>query len=251
MERERRSVEVSGKDVEEAIAQGLAELGKTREEVEIKILSEGSRGLFGLGAEEARVRISVEPQVVERAERIEVEVEEVEVEEKKEKVKKPAAPPLEKDFQQMAKGTLEELLAKMGIRAQVVIRQKVDVEEGEPPPVVLDIVGDDLGILIGRRGETLAALQYITRLIVSRHTRRWCPLVVDVEHYKDRREKSLRRLAQRMAERVSFSQQPMALEAMPAYERRIIHITLRDHPSVTTKSVGEGDQRKVTIIPKT
>jgi spoIIIJ-associated protein len=244
--RERRSVEASGKDVEEAIAQGLAELRKTRDEVEIEILSEGSRGLFGLGAEEAQVRISViGPQVVEKV------VERIEVEEEEKKVKEPAAPPLEKDFQQVAKGTLEELLAKMGIRAQVVIRQKVDVEENEPPPVVLDIVGDDLGILIGRRGETLAALQYITRLIVSRQTRRWCPLVVDVEQYKVRRERSLRRLAQRMAERVSFSRQPMALEAMPAYERRIIHITLRDHPSVTTKSVGEGDQRKVTIIPKT
>jgi spoIIIJ-associated protein len=246
MEKEegKRSVEASGKDVEEAIAQGLAGLGKTRDEVEIEVLSEGSRGLFGLGAEEARVRISVvRPQVVEEV------VEKIEREEE-EKVEKPAAPPLERDFQQIAKGTLEELLAKMGIRAQVVIRQKVDVEEGELPPVVLDIVGDDLGILIGRRGETLAALQYITRLVVSRKTRRWYPLVVDVEQYKVRRERSLRRLAQRMAERVSFSRQPMALEAMPAYERRIVHMTLRDHPSVTTKSVGEGDQRKVTIIPK-
>ncbi len=243
MEQERkgkRSVEASGKDVEEAIAQGLAELGKTRDEVEIEVLREGSRGLFGLGAEEARVRISViEPQVVEEV------VEEIEV------VEKPAAPPLEEDFQQMAKGTLEELLAKMGIRAQVLIRQEVDVEKGELPPVVLDIVGDDLGILIGRRGETLAALQYITRLIVSHKTRRWHPLVVDVEQYKVRRERSLRRLAQRMAERVSFSQQPIALEAMPAYERRLVHMALRDHPNVTTKSMGEGDQRKVTIIPKT
>jgi spoIIIJ-associated protein len=244
--RGKRSAEASGKDVEEAIAQGLAVLGRTRDEVEIEVLNEGSRGLFGLGAEEARVRISViEPQVVEKY------VEEIEVEEEGKKVKEPAAPLLEKDFQQMARGTLKELLAKMGIRAQVVIRQKVDVEEGEPPPVVLDIVGDDLGILIGRRGETLAALQYITRLMVSRQTRRWYPLVVDVEQYKVRRERSLRRLAQRMAERVSFSRQTVALEAMPAYERRIVHMTLRNHPSVTTKSVGEGDQRKVTIIPKT
>jgi spoIIIJ-associated protein len=243
MEKERegkRSVEASGKDVEEAIAHGLAELRKTRDEVEIEVLSEGSRGLFGLGAEEARVWISVvEPPVVKEL------VEKIEV------VKEPAAPPLEEDFQQIAKGTLQALLAKMGIRAQVVIRQKVGVEEGELPPVVLDIVGDDLGILIGRRGETLAALQYITRLIVSRKTCRWYPLVVDVEQYKVRRERSLRRLAQQMAERVSFSRQPVALEAMPAYERRIVHLALRDHPAVTTKSVGEGDQRKVTIIPKT
>jgi spoIIIJ-associated protein len=244
MEKERegkRSVEASGKDVEEAIAQGLAELGKTRDEVEVEVLSEGSRGLFGLGAEEARVRIStIESQVL-----LEEVVEKIEV------VKEPAAPPPERDFQQIAKGTLEELLVKMGIRVQVVIRQKVDVGEGELPTVILDIVGDDLGILIGRRGETLAALQYITRLIVSHKTRRWHPLVVDVEQYKVRRERSLRRLAQRMAERVSFSRQPVALEAMPAYERRIVHLALRDHPTVTTKSVGEGDHRKVTIIPKT
>jgi spoIIIJ-associated protein len=241
MEKEReakRSVEASGKDIEEAISQGLAELGKTRDEVEIEVLSEGSRGLFGLGAEEARVRISfIKPQVVK------------ELVEKK--VKEPAAPPLGKDFQQTAKGTLEELLSRMGIRAQVVVRQKVDVEEGELATVVLDIVGDDLGILIGRQGETLAALQYMTRLMVSRKTRRWHPLVVDVEQYKVRRERSLRRLAQRMAERVSFSRKQVSLEAMPAYERRIVHLALRDHPAVTTRSVGEGDQRKVTIIPKT
>jgi spoIIIJ-associated protein len=245
MEKERegkRRVEASGKNVEEAIAQGLAELGKTRDEVKIEVLSEGSRGLFGLGAEEARVRISVVgPQVMEEP------VEEVEVEERVEEL---AIPSVEEGFRQVAKRTLEELLAKMGIRAQVVIRQRVEVEEGERPPVVLDVMGDDLGILIGRRGETLAALQYITRLIVSRKTRRWYPLVVDVEQYKVRRERSLKRLAQRMAERASFSKQTVALEPMPAYERRIVHIALRGHPSVITKSVGEGDQRKVTIIPK-
>jgi spoIIIJ-associated protein len=242
----KRSAEASGRDVEEAIAHGLAELGKTRDEVEIEVLSEGSRGLFGLGAEEARVQISViEPKVVEEpVKKIRVEVEE------EEKVEEPEAPSLEKDFQQTAKRSLEELVTRMGIRAQVVIRRKVDEEE-ELPTVVLDIVGDDLGILIGRRGETLAALQYITRLVVGRKTRRWHPLVVDVEQYKVRRERSLRQLAERMAERVSFSQQTVALEAMPAYERRIVHLALRDHPTVTTKSVGEGDQRKVTIIPKT
>jgi spoIIIJ-associated protein len=184
------------------------------------------------------VRIDVaEPQVVEEP------VEEIEVEE-------PAVPPSKENIQQIAKGILEGLLAKMGIRARVSIRQKVEADEGEPPPVVLDIMGDDLGILIGRQGKTLAALQYITRLMVRHKIRRWHPLVVDVEQYKVRRERSLRRLAKRMAKRVSFSQQTVALEPMSAYERRIVHIALRDHPSVTTKSVGEGDQRKVTIIPK-
>jgi spoIIIJ-associated protein len=123
-------------------------------------------------------------------------------------------------------------------------------QDEDTPPFILDIVGDDLGVLIGRRGQTLQALQYITRLIVSREVQNWVNLVVDVEKYKARREKALRQLAQRMAEQVSFGHQPVALEPMPPNERRIIHLTLRDHPIVTTKSVGKGEQRKVTIVPK-
>ncbi len=111
-------------------------------------------------------------------------------------------------------------------------------------------MGDDLGVLIGRRGQTLQSLQYITRLIVSREVQHWVNLVVDVEKYKLRREKSLRQLAQRMAERVAFGGQPVALEPMPPNERRIIHLALRDHLVVTTKSIGKGDRRKVTIVPK-
>ena len=107
-----------------------------------------------------------------------------------------------------------------------------------------------MGVLIGRRGQTLQALQYITRLIVSREVQHWVNLVVDVEKYKARREQSLRQLAQRMAERVSFNHQAIALEPMPPNERRIVHLTLRDHPIVTTRSVGKGDERKVTIVPK-
>jgi spoIIIJ-associated protein len=115
---------------------------------------------------------------------------------------------------------------------------------------VLNIEGEDLGILIGRRGETLAAIQYLLRLMVNHRMRRWVNLVVDVEGYKSRREEQLRSLALRMADRVAKSGRAVALEAMPPAERRIVHITLRDHPDVTTQSVGEGDHRKVTIIPK-
>ena len=105
-------------------------------------------------------------------------------------------------------------------------------------------------ILIGRRGETLRALQYMTRLMLSRKLERWVPVIVDVESYRVRRRRSLRQLANRMADRVAFSQQRVVLEAMPPNERRIIHIALRAHPQVTTKSIGEGDNRKVTILPK-
>jgi spoIIIJ-associated protein len=121
-------------------------------------------------------------------------------------------------------------------------------DEEEGPPLVLDIRGDDLGVLIGRRGETLSALQYLTRLIVSSQAHRGVNLVVDVEGYKARREQQLRQLALRIAERVASTRKPIALEPMPAYERRIVHLTLRDHPVVTTESVGRDEDRKVTII---
>jgi spoIIIJ-associated protein len=224
MERETKSIEVSAPTVEEAIAKGLAELRKAEDEVEIGVLSPGSRGVLGIGAKDALVRLSfVGPEK--------------------------EAPPLEESMEQIAKETLLELLTKMGVKAQVAIRSEEEMPQDEDaPPFILDIMGDDLGVLIGRRGQTLQALQYITRLIVSREVQHWVNLVVDVEKYKTRREQSLRQLAQKMAEQVSFGHQPIALEPMPPHERRIVHLTLRDHPIVTTKSIGKGDQRKVTIV---
>lgn len=223
---EAESIEVSAPTVEEAIAKGLAEMGRAEDEVEVEVLNPGSRGLLGIGAKEALVRLSfVEPQE--------------------------EAPPLEESVEQIARETLQELLTKMGVKARVSIRPEEEMPQDEDtPPFILDIVGDDLGVLIGRRGQTLQALQYITRLIVSREVQSWVSLVVDVEKYKARREKALRQLAQRMAEQVSFGHQPVALEPMPPHERRIIHLTLRDHPIVTTRSIGKGEQRKVTIVPK-
>jgi len=226
MEGQAKSIEVSAPTVEEAIAKGLAELGKAEDEVEVEVLDPGSRGLLGIGAKEALIRLGfAEPQ-------------------------EETSPP-EKHTEQIARETLQELLAKMGVKAQVFIRPEEEIPQDEDaPPFILDITGDDLGGLIGRRGQTLQSLQYITRLIVSREVQHWVNLVVDVEKYKLRREKSLRQLAQRMAERVAFGGQPVALEPMPPNERRIIHLTLRDHPIVTTRSIGEGDRRKVTIVPK-
>ncbi|MGD2206314.1 MAG: R3H domain-containing nucleic acid-binding protein, partial [Anaerolineae bacterium] len=110
-----------------------------------------------------------------------------------------------------------------------------------------NVTGDDLGILIGRRGETLRALQYLVRLMVGHQLKRWTNLVVDVEHYRVRRHRALKELAHRMAERVVKTERTQALEPMPAYERRLVHIALRNHPKVMTKSIGEGEKRKVTI----
>lgn len=124
-------------------------------------------------------------------------------------------------------------------------------EEGlASTPVVLDISGEDLGILIGRRGQTLAALQYIVRLIVSQRLHTSAPLVLDVNGYKKRRYESLRTLAWHVAEQVSVSHRSFTLEPMPAYERRIVHLELANHPSVTTQSAGFGEARKVVVMPK-
>jgi spoIIIJ-associated protein len=232
------SVEVSGKTVEEAIAKALGELAVPREAAEVEVLSRGSRGVLGLGAEEARVRVSLLPT---RGEAVPTEA--------------PAkAPPAAEDVAKVARELLQELLNYMGVQARVVVipgepPQGMLEEEG-PAPLMLDVRGNDLGVLIGRRGETLRALQYMTQLMLSRWQGRWLPVIVDVEQYKARRRHSLQQLARRVAEQVSFSHQPVALEAMPADERRIIHLALRNHPKVTTKSVGEGDRRKVTIIPR-
>lgn len=231
---EKIAIEVQGPTVEEAISRGLAELNADRDEVEIEVIQEGSRGVLGLGAREAIVRVTLIPPEEEEAEE-EGALQEDEY--------------FQERLEQVAQATLEELLARMQVKAQVVVRR--DVETGgqeDIPPVILDVLGDDLGVLIGRRGETLAALQFITRLIVSREMQRWVNLVVDVERYKVRRERTLRQLAERMAEQVALTRRPVALEPMPPHERRIVHIALRDHPIVTTQSVGRGDARKVTII---
>jgi len=110
--------------------------------------------------------------------------------------------------------------------------------------------GEDLGILIGRRGQTLASLQYMVRLIVGHQAQAGLPIIVDIEGYKQRRYEALRELAWRIAEQVKVSKSPFSLEPMPAFERRIIHITLADSPDVTTESTGFGEVRKVVIKPK-
>ena len=162
----------------------------------------------------------------------------------------PTPAPAEDHRLHTAQHTLAELLSKMKINAQVTARWGELDEDTQERPLLLDVHGDDLSMLIGRKGETLTALQYITRLIVSKTLNEGFNLVVDVEGYRERRAEQLRRLAQRMAEQVVQRGRTMSLEPMPASERRLIHLALRDHPRVRTESVGEGDRRKVTIIPK-
>lgn len=218
---EHQSREVSGKTVEEATQKALEELGLTRDEVEVTVLRKGKSGFLGLGSEEAAVMVT----------------------------------PLEKDTEDrdvpaLAKQVLEELLRLMGLDATVEVTSYPDETNADMKSIALDVKGQDLGILIGRRGETLASLQYIVRLIVARYEKAKVPISVDVEGYKQRRYHVLRELALRLADRVKSTGQSTTLEPMPPDERRVVHLALSVHPDVTTQSIGEGEVRKVAILPR-
>jgi spoIIIJ-associated protein len=154
------------------------------------------------------------------------------------------------ELEQMAVEMLGKMVHLMGFDAQVnAIWHEADQPEGERY-LLLDIHGHDLSALIGRRGETLASIQYLVRLMVNQRLKTWKNIVVDVDHYKERRVAQLTQLAHRMADQVIQSGRAVSLEPMPANERRIIHIALRDHAAVYTQSSGEGDRRKVHIVAK-
>ncbi len=155
------------------------------------------------------------------------------------------------DIASKANEVLETLLAMMEVTASVVPQASplVEGEEGDVP-IAFDIEGDDLGILIGRRGQTLVCLQYLVRLMVAHQVKAWMPIVIDVEGYKQRRYEAVQALAWRMAEQVKTKGVPSKLEPMPANERRIVHLSLADHPDVTTQSTGVGEVRRVVISLK-
>jgi spoIIIJ-associated protein len=262
-----QAVESVGADVEAAIAAGLARLGVDRDAVEIKVLEESSRGLFGLGGREARVRLTLKSHpasaVPTKPDFGETSFSRSAAEPLSRAVALPAAElaepvvaepalslPREKDEAETSRGVLLELLALLGMKkAQVDVRRADPATDEEEPPLVLDVHGPGVDALIGRRGNTMAALQHIARLIVGREMAGRVHLVVDVDGFKARREKLLYRLAHRMAEQAMSTDRTVVLEPMPPHERRIVHLALRDHPHVTTESIGEGDRRKVTIIP--
>jgi spoIIIJ-associated protein len=161
-------------------------------------------------------------------------------------------PDNQSDVFETARSVLEELLNLMEIPASVVLSEEftVEDEDGSTSSIGLNIEGEDLGILIGRRGQTMSSLQYIVRVIVAHRIQARMPIVIDVEGYKKRRCEGLRELAQRLAEQVKTKRMPFSMEPMSPFERRIIHLALVDHPDVSTESTGIGDMRKVVISPK-
>jgi spoIIIJ-associated protein len=205
-------IEIAAATVEQAIEKAEAQLGLSRDQFEVEVVREENSDTSGKVDEEALIRV------------------------------KPITLP-EEEAVKVVTEILDSLLELLGVTGEVEILS-------DEIPLDLNIQGDDLGILIGRRGQTLASLEYITKLMVVGQLKAWIPLTLDVAGYKKRRRDSLQRLALYLADQVKSIRRAITMEPMPADERRIVHLTLSDNPDVTTQSMGEGENRKVVILLK-
>ena len=205
---------MTARTVEEAIELALKELDVDRAEAEVEILSRGKAGFLGIGAEPARVKVT---KISEGRTAASAAVE-----------------------------TVSRILQSAGVNVSRTLRAANDPDAGGP---VIDLEGEDSGLLIGRRGQTLAALQFLVNMIIRNEFGEGVRVVLDVEHYRQRRESSLRDMAIKVASRVVQTSRGVTLEPMNAADRRIVHTTLTDHAGVSTESSGMGDDRKVTISP--
>ena len=206
------TIEITAGTVEQAIEKAEAQLGLSRDQFEVEVIREGRTGILGVGGREAVIRVS-----------------------------STALP--EEDAIGLVTEIVDKLLELMGVEGSV------EVLSAEVP-LQLNVKGEDLGILIGRRGQTLGALEYVTKLMVVQRMKTWLPLTVDVAGYRKHRHESLQKLALYLAEQVKSKHRAVPMEPMPADERRVIHLALADHPDVRTESMGEGENRKVVILPR-
>ena len=205
-------LEITANTVEEALEEAEERLGMKRDRFEVEVIKEGKSGILGIGGEEAVIKVRPLPSV-------------------------------EEDLVKIAREVLDKLLNLLGVTAEVEVLS-------DQIPTTFNIKGDDLGILIGRHGQTIVSLEYIVKLIVAARLKGWQPLFIDVGGYRERRRSSLQQLALHLAEQVKLEHRDITLEPMSASERRIIHLTLADHPEVVTHSIGVGEDRKVVISPK-
>ena len=277
---ERTTLEIIAPTVEEALAQGLSQLGLPADAVSVEVLDAGTKGLFGLGGRQVRVRLTVRgpqddlPPVTEpvapsrtepkptpvKAEKSKAESAPVKKDKPKAeapKAEKPRPEPVpapvpSREHDEVLDATeaiVSKLLHQLRLEAQVSAHYLEDSTD-DRRNIHVDVRGEDLSALIGRRAETLNAFQYVASLMVGKQTGQWIQLVVDVEGYRNRRERQLKQLARRMAEQVTKTGRRASLEPMPSSERRVIHLELRGHPAVTTESTGDEPHRKVVILPK-
>ncbi len=260
MTKNNTTLEVVAPTIEEAIEKGLEQLGVEREDVEVEVLDEGKRNLFRFASKQARIKLTVLDSSDVEKNALETEDEDKTLESEEELsfgelfeaetiANKPEPVNLElTDIEEVVKDTVAELLEKMDVQAGISIT-KVYQEDEDREVVYVNLEGSDLSFLIGRRAETLNALQYVTSLIVNKKLNQWIPLQLDIQNFRHRRELELQKLARRMAEQVISTGRRQCLEPMPANERRIVHIELRKNDLVYTESIGEEPNRKICIYP--
>ena len=318
------SIEASGKSVDDAVLQALARLHRRRDEVDVTVLQEPSRGTFGIGSKDARVRVTIrtsntpasagvgavagavitpemadailgpddsyedeeiyEEEEGEDGEEFEDEEfeedEEDEFEDEDEEIEEEEPTPFitasqsignvpmempaefgssdisvaEGEMQEVETPSREDVEITVDVLQHILrymnIQATVQVRSTNPLTLNIHGINENLGLLIGRRGETLAALQLLVSLIVGHRTKHRMRIIIDAENYRERREENLRSLALRVAQQVRNYRRSIALEAMPPHERRIVHIALSDSKDISTESIGEGDARRVVISLK-
>ncbi|HEV2066959.1 MAG TPA: RNA-binding cell elongation regulator Jag/EloR [Thermomicrobiales bacterium] len=282
MMQQRTSVEIQAVSVDEAVRLALAELALTHDDVDIEILSDAGPDEDA----EALVRVTAKGQASQPIAGSRASTTSP-ITQPRERGSRPrrrgrggeggsgewlrgrsrpgerpshrGAPPkrasverVDAEDERIAKEIVIELLRHMGVTADVMVVDNPSIvppDEEEPPTIFIDILGKDLGMLIGRRGDHLSQIQYLISMLVNQRLETWTRVIIDVEGYRSRREESLIGLAERVARQVSRSRQPIDLEPMPPNERRIIHLTLRSHPGVSTHSSGEGNHRHITVEP--
>lgn len=249
-----------GTDVEEAVKLALIDLKLERDEVEVTVLEEPSKGFFGIGSKLAKVRVEPkkkeavpEPEVKAeyKSELVEMDTkedkrpEQRKKEKKKRERKKPVIPREPEEEltvveEHPALEFLRETTEKMGLTLDITAKTGDN-------SVYVNMKGKDSGTVIGKRGQTLDAIQYLTSLVVNKENEKYIRVVVDAENYRSKREKTLEQLANRLAEKVVRTKKSVRLEPMNPYERKVIHATLQGNPNVTTKSEGEEPYRRVII----
>jgi len=243
MDEQKTTLEIIAPSVEEAVEQGLDQLGLPRDAVIIDVIDEGKSGFLGMGNRQVRVRLSINDEKEQEIAVEEPTTNPIHVEDEV------FDDPIE-EAKVKALRIVQNLLEKMRVTAEVSSRILEPEDENDKSMVLVEISGKDLSVLIGRRAETLNSLQYVTSLMLNQVMGNWMPLMIDVQGYRFRRERQLRQLARRLADQVVQTGRRQVLEPMPANERRLIHLELRYHPFVTTESVGDEPNRKTTIFLK-
>lgn len=225
--RKNSSTEQRAKNVNDAIAAALKELGAAEDEVEIEVIDEGAKGFLGIGARDAAVRVTIKGA---------------------EKPEKTAKNTVKKTVNggnsaEIASKFLNDIFVAMNLEVKVDAKMEEDT-------LLIELAGDNMGIVIGKRGDTLDSLQYLTSLVVNQESEDYIKVSIDTENYREKRTEALIALSKRLADKVAKNGKKFTLEPMNPYERRVIHSNLQDSETVTTYSIGSEPYRKVVIAPK-